>query len=70
MVCRGRFRGPIWSEGSVAEAIAKHMPVIPGEHTIYPHLYACPNVVLRDPDTGRFEGATHVMTPPSGVAAA
>jgi hypothetical protein len=26
--------------------------------------------VLRDPDTGRFEGATHVMTPPSGVAAA
>jgi gamma-glutamyltranspeptidase/glutathione hydrolase len=55
---------------SVAEAIAPHMPVIPGEHAIYPHLYACPNVVLRDPDTGRFEGATHVMTPPSGVAAA
>ncbi len=55
---------------SVAEAIAKHMLVIPGEHAIYPHLYACPNVVLRDPETGRFEGATHVMTPPSGVAAA
>jgi len=54
---------------AVAAAIEKHMPVIMGENTIYPHNYACPNVVLRDPESGRFEGMAHVMTPPSGVVA-
>jgi len=55
---------------SVAKAIEAHMPVVMGENTIFPHHYACPNVVLRDPDTGQFEGMAHVMTPPSGVTAA
>ena len=45
------------------------MPVIPGEHAIFPHHYACPNVALRDPDSGEFSGVTHVMTPPSGAVA-
>ena len=53
----------------VAQAIEPHMPVIMGEHAIFPHHYACPNVVLRDPDSRRFEGITHVMTPPSGAVA-
>jgi hypothetical protein len=44
--------------------------VVAGENTVFPHHYACPNVALRDPDTGRFEGMAHVMTPSSGVVAA
>jgi len=55
---------------SIAAAIGAHMPVVAGENTVFPHHYACPNVALRDPDTGRFEGMAHVMTPPSGVVAA
>ena len=56
-------------DGAVAKAIEAHMPVLYGENTIFPHHYACPNVVLRDPATGRFEGMAHVMTPPSGAVA-
>lgn len=57
-------------DASVAATIEKHMPVVMGENTIYPHHYACPNVVMRDPASGKFEGSAHVMTPPSGVVAA
>jgi gamma-glutamyltranspeptidase/glutathione hydrolase len=55
---------------SVAKAIEAHMPVTMGENALYPHHYACPNVALRDPETGGFEGMAHIMTPPSGVVAA
>jgi hypothetical protein len=55
---------------AVAKAIEPHMPVTFGENTVYPHHYACPNVVLRDPDSGRFQGMAHIMTPPSGAVAA
>ncbi|MBL24257.1 MAG: gamma-glutamyltransferase [Rhodospirillaceae bacterium] len=54
----------------VRDAIAELMPVFDGEHTVYPHLYACPNVALADPATGDFTGFTHVMTPPSATVAA
>jgi gamma-glutamyltranspeptidase/glutathione hydrolase len=54
---------------SVAKAIEPHMPVIMGENAVFPHLYACPNVVLRDPDSGGFEAMAHIMTPPSGALA-
>jgi gamma-glutamyltranspeptidase/glutathione hydrolase len=53
----------------VAAAIEPHMPVIPGENAVYPHHYACPNLVLRDPETRRFHGFAHPMTPPSGAVA-
>lgn len=56
-------------DAAVFQAIEKHMPVIPGEHAIFPHHFACPNVALRDPDSGEFSGVTHVMTPPSGAVA-
>jgi gamma-glutamyltranspeptidase/glutathione hydrolase len=54
---------------AVAKAIEPHMPVVFGENAIYPHHYACPNVVLRDPETGRFQGMAHIMTPPAGAVA-
>ena len=54
----------------VRDSIAEQMPVFEGENTVYPHLYACPNVALHDPKTGEFAGFTHVMTPPSATVAA
>jgi len=53
---------------SVAKAVEAHMPVVYGENAVFPAQYACPNVVLRDPDSGRLQGMAHVMTPPAGVA--
>jgi gamma-glutamyltranspeptidase/glutathione hydrolase len=52
----------------VRDAIAEHMDVFLGEHTPYPHLYACPNVALAD--ANGTAGFTHVMTPPSATVAA
>ena len=54
----------------VRDAIAEQMPVFVGENTVYPHLYACPNIALRDPQSGEFAGFTHIMTPPSATVAA
>lgn len=54
---------------SVAKAIEPQMPVVFGENAVYPHHYACPNVALRDPDSGLFQGMAHIMTPPSGAVA-
>jgi gamma-glutamyltranspeptidase/glutathione hydrolase len=54
----------------VRAAIAERMEVFDGEHTIYPHLFACPNIALRDAKTGECAGFTHVMTPTSATVAA
>ena len=56
-------------DASVAQAIEKHMPVVPGENAVFPHLYACPNVVMRDPGSGSFSAMAHTMTPPSAALA-
>ncbi|MCG8547972.1 MAG: gamma-glutamyltransferase family protein, partial [Alphaproteobacteria bacterium] len=56
-------------DGSVTETIAKHMPVVFSENAVFPHHYACPNVVMRDPDSGAFSAMAHVMTPPSAALA-
>lgn len=55
---------------AVIQAVEADMPVVMGENTIFPQNYACPNVVLRHPGGGGFEGMAHIMTPPSGVVAA
>ncbi len=53
----------------VTRAVEALMPIVMGENALYPHHYACPNAVLRDPASGEFQGMPHTMTPPSGVVA-
>jgi gamma-glutamyltranspeptidase/glutathione hydrolase len=53
----------------VEAAIAAHMPTRREEQTILPNNFAKPNGVMKDPDTGEFQGAADVSNPVSGVIA-
>tara|TARA_B100001093_G_scaffold459599_1_gene472852 strand:- start:889 stop:2460 length:1572 start_codon:yes stop_codon:yes gene_type:complete len=48
--------------------IEKRMPVFIGENSVFPTLYACPNIALVGP-SGEFVGFTHPMTPTSATVA-
>lgn len=52
----------------IRAAIEKRMPVFVGENSIFPTLYACPNIALIEP-SGEFAGFTHPMTPTSATVA-
>ena len=52
----------------IRAAIEKRMPVFVGENSVFPTLYACPNIALIEP-SGEFAGFTHPMTPTSATVA-
>ena len=56
-------------DDATVTALTARFATCRGAHTVYPPLYACPNLVLHDADSGRNEGVADVMSPWSGVAA-
>jgi gamma-glutamyltranspeptidase / glutathione hydrolase len=56
-------------DDDVETAIAAHMPTRREEQTILPNNFAKPNGVMKDPDTGEFQGAADVSNPVSGAIA-
>jgi gamma-glutamyltranspeptidase/glutathione hydrolase len=50
-------------------AIAARIETVPGERAVYPVLYASPQVVTRNPDTGTQAGAAEPSLPWSGAVA-
>ena len=50
-------------------ALSSRFNAEPATHGVYPALYACPNAVGRDMNTGRSSGASFVMSPWAKVSA-
>jgi len=55
---------------SVRSALAARFPLQLNELLVYPTNYACPSAVLRDPQTGEYQGVSDVMSPWSSAVAA
>lgn len=54
----------------ILDEIAANHPVAPGQAGVFPALFACPNIVSHDPQTGQSSGVAFVSSPAAAVCAA
>lgn len=55
---------------AIRSALKNQFPVNPTELVVYPTNFACPSAVLRDPESGVYQGISDVMSPWSGAVGA